>query len=421
MSVTDRINALRKFASADRSSVIQSESKTSISKLTTLGKKHADEKSTTVKIKNDFNIIHIHDKIIRKLGEKRDISEISDQIKQCKIHLSRNLSVIDKSFYNQQLKGLVSKYEHINENVKLQEYLEKSKPYIDAYKRIGTLTISFDSDTSRTRDKRFVGSERFNLILSYLDIAKKYHSIDVIHDRGNEPRCNMCDSADIDEDFAGNVYCYDCYAEDVTIVNLPMYRDGTNLSRNGKNDYDDRENFKKALKRYQGRQIDKLYKDILVEKLDKYFKLRNRPTSDDVKKLPLDSRGRRGKTSKGMLYKALKGVNEEEHYEDANLICYLYWNWDLPDVSDIIDDVLKDYGVFSDIYITIRDPSKTSALNTEMTLYCLLRKNGHRCDRKQFKIVSTPSIYRNYVQKIKEIFEIAKRKDTSWVFNSSLW
>jgi len=99
----------------------------------------------------------------------------------------------------------------------------------------------------------------------------------------------------------------------------------------------------------------------------------------------------------------------------------LYWNWDIPDVSDIVDNVLKDYGVFSDIYITIRDTNKTSALNTEMTMYCLLRKNGHQCDRKEFKIVSTPSIYRKYVQKIKEIFEIAKRKDPSWIFKPSLW
>ena len=275
--------------------------------------------------------------------------------------------------------------------------------------------------TACTKPNNLFGSKRHQIIVSYLNIAKDYLDINIKYDWGSESRCTSCGSIDIEEDFGGNIYCSSCFAEDVSIVNLPMYHDGNNMNRNNKSDYDDKENFKKALNRYEGKQVIKFDKDNMCKSLDDYFTQRNMPISSDVKKLPLDSKGKRGKTSKGLLYAALKKIGYEDQYEDSNLICHFYWDWMLPDISHLAENILEDYDIFNEIYVSIRDVNKTSALNTEMVLYCLLKRNGHQCDRKNFKIVSTVEIYRNYVRKIETVFDIANDKYSGWAFDPSWW
>nr|QBK93756.1 MAG: late transcription factor 3-like protein [Pithovirus LCPAC406] len=390
-------------------------------KLVALSKNIVDTKLIHVKIKSDFNILHIHARIIKKLSVHLDTKGISDQIAECEKQLIVPMSIVDKMFIRSRLNDLREEIVHIRENVSLQEYIFRTRKYVDAYKKMGALSISFCENTSVSEVEQPIASDRLDIILSYLEIAKNYHNIEISYEWGNKPRCSSCGSTDIDESSAGNIICYTCSAEDEVVLNLPMYRGGNNMSRGGKNDYDDRENFKKALKKFQGKQTPKFDKDTLFSNLDTYFAQRNLPLGEEIRTMPLDSRGRRGDTTKGKIQNALKKIKEPELYSEINLICSIYWGWEIPDISNLVEKMLADYDIFNSIYVTIRDKNKSSALNTEMTLYCLLRHNNFECNRGDFKIVCTTSIYRGYIQKMAMIFKIANEKHGGWIFDHSWW
>nr|QBK92660.1 MAG: late transcription factor 3-like protein [Pithovirus LCPAC401] len=414
---TKKIDTLRKFTFRKPETNKISTS----TKLVALSRNIVDTKLIRVKIKSDFNILHIHTRIIKKLSVHLDTKEISDQITECEKQLTVPMSIVDKTFIKSRLNSLREKIVHIEENGSLQEYIFRTKQYVDAYKKMGALPISFCENTPISEVEQPITSGRLDIILSYLEVAKDYHSIEISYEWGNKPRCDSCGSTDIDESFGGNIICYTCSAEDEVVLNLPMYRGGTSMTRGGKNDYDDRENFKKALKKFQGKQIPKFDIDILFSKLDTYFAQRNLPLGGDVRNMPLDSRGRRGDTTKGKIQNALKKIKEPELYSEINLICSIYWGWKIPDISNLVEKMLADYDIFNSIYVSIRDKNKSSALNTEMTLYCLLRHNNFECNRGDFKIVCTTSIYRGYIQKMNMIFKIANEKYGGWIFDHSWW
>ncbi len=391
-------------------------------KLTALSKTIVDNKLIRARIKSDFNILHIHTRIIKKLSSSQDTRELRDQAAECEEQLKIPMSIVDRSFVGSRLISLRQKIASIEENASLHEYIYRTRSCIDAYRDIGPIPISFDSEIDETlEDEQPIDPDRLTIILSYLDIANDYHRIDISFDWGDKPRCSSCGSTDIDEGPSGNIICFTCSAEHVVALNLPMYRGGTSMSRGGKNDYDDRENFKKALRKFQGKQVPKFDIDSLTTKLDSYFSQRNIPLGCEIKKLPLDSRGRRGNTTKGNIQNALKKIGEPELYSEINLICSIYWGWEIPDISNLVEKMLSDYDIFNNIYVTIRDKNKSSALNTEMTLYCLLRHNDFECNRDDFKIVRTSSIYRGYIQKMEMIFKIADEKYGGWIFNHGWW
>ena len=211
MSTASRISNLRKLASQSKSTASEKKVSDSISKLTLLGKRTTNDKLITVKIKNDLDIIHVHTRIIQKLQEKRDTNEISEQIKECNAQLDAELMIVDRKFYEKKIIELTEQLENVEQNALYQEYMERAHPYIEAYKKMGSLVVSFNSENANCDAERLRGTERFNIILSYLDVAKSYHKIDVTYDLGDEPVCNMCGSINIEEDFGGNINDFVCF------------------------------------------------------------------------------------------------------------------------------------------------------------------------------------------------------------------
>ena len=64
-------------------------------KLVTLSKTIVDNKLIRVKIKSDFNILHIHTRIIKKLSVQQDTKELSDQIVECEKQLIKPMCIVD--------------------------------------------------------------------------------------------------------------------------------------------------------------------------------------------------------------------------------------------------------------------------------------------------------------------------------------
>ena len=89
-----------------------------------------------------------------------------------------------------------------------------------------------------------------------------------------------------------------------------------------------RDKFEKALIHYQGKQIESLFND-----LDTHFIARGKPTSAEIKALPLNKHGRKDGTDLRILYKALLDTGYSALFEDVNVVAHRYWGWKLLDVS----------------------------------------------------------------------------------------
>lgn len=94
----------------------------------------------------------------------------------------------------------------------------------------------------------------------------------------------------------------------------------------------DRDNFKKALDRYQGKESNRI-PEIVFDSLDQYFLDHNILTRDRAETAALDKSGKRIGTSREMIYIALKDKGFTVYYEHANEIAAKYWKWQLPQLT----------------------------------------------------------------------------------------
>ena len=202
----------------------------------------------------------------------------------------------------------------------------------------------------------------------------------------------MCgyDLSTIENEERAAIHCPSCGLE-CNLVNQVVTSCNDKV---GKNNYEDRENFLKALKRFQGKQVNKVPSSVM-DKLDDYFRRYNLPLSDEVKCRPLDSHGKREGTTLDMLLKALSEVGCSSYYEDVNLIGHIYWGWALPDLAHLEESIMEDYDKSQRIFEEIKDERKSS-LNTQYRLYRHLERQGFPCSKNDFKMVTTREILEYY-------------------------
>jgi hypothetical protein len=344
---------------------------------------------------NDFNLIYIHDVIIRKLrAEYGFIPSLKAELdKELKI-IKQPQTILERRNSMDKIRNLKKKIEDIQEGKRMREYMDKAEPLMKKYESmVPTMRkINFQS-TEKERTEALQKEEydpeyikKMEVIRKYLDIAQKYINIRVIQKKKNVNFC-ACgyDLNDVHIDNFGTQICPSCGNERY-IIGYNLCRRDTLSSRN---DYSDRDNFEKALRRYQGKQVDKI-PGTLFRDLDEYFSSRGMAVGDEVKERDFDSRGRKRGTELPMLYKALQETGYSSLYEDANLIAHRYWGWKLPDVSHLEPIIMNDYEATQKVYNTL-PKDRSSSLGTQFRLFKHLQLRGHHCTIDDFKIVKMRS------------------------------
>jgi transcription elongation factor Elf1 len=224
----------------------------------------------------------------------------------------------------------------------------------------------------------------------YISFLRSFMDISFDKEEKRKLRCLYCNQ---DKFFSnsGIIYCSNCSSEISPEISL--------YSINKKNIYstyvyEEKENFRRAIERFQGKQKVKFPKD-MFERLDRYFVSYGLPTGKEVreKKIVMD---------KEFLLKALSENKLNKYYEDINLICNIYWNYELPDISHIEKKLMEDYEKFNEVYRRIKKDRKSS-LNTQFLLYKLLKRNGYPCNKSDFKLIKTADIIELHKKIYKEV------------------
>jgi hypothetical protein len=278
------------------------------------------------------------------------------------------------------------------ENICIQ-YKREAIPYLDAYYKLGKTPkiISFTSKkkTPETdisdKDKN---KTRLIIIKCFLAIAEKHIIVDVLHNVDlSDPNCPSCTQL-LDDDGTGLQVCENCGFE----------RIGFNIDENmssHRNGYQDRENFIKALAKYQGKIVpDKDLVADVVQLLDKHFASYGMDTGEVIRKRSLNKRGRKNGTSKELMYQALSEI-QRPLYDFTNYFCYVYWGWKLPDVTHLETQILTDYDK-TQVVLDGLPKDRKSSLNTQFRLLKHLELVGHPCSPDDFRVIKTRSIIEDH-------------------------
>lgn len=357
-----------------------------------------------------LNMVYTDDLNISKLAIlvtdkiKQTYNNILSEINDYKNKLDKITSIIEIKYINKEIEILTKQLENYNDN-KVEEYLNRINDVVKKYNDFRPLQkiYSFANDVLDECDDNYI--ERQKIISEFLNISREYIEINITKIiRFTTTNCPFCET-----DFVNNPYmsfnstnCSKCGSDISMYIKNDYYKDYNRTNVTNRNNYEDRENFIKALKRFQGKQQNKL-PDKLFEDLTKYFKSYGFPTPDEIKNMPLNPNGTRGNFSRDLIYKALSETGNSDYYEDINLITHILWNWELPDLSDIEDLIIQDYDKTQEIYEKIKSTvsfqgkiNRKSSINIQYRLMRHLLHRGYKCSTSDFKIAKTDQIIEYY-------------------------
>jgi hypothetical protein len=349
---------------------------------------------------DDLDIISLHSEALNNFKKNKTIkiNELQNSIDEIKNELDNiEMYEIDRKLKSRRLTALLTELNGISSDKLRNEYSTKVKLIIEEYSSLPRMKnkISFKDDIAEFKRDSNSGRRQI-LIIQYLNILRDYFTVDIsrkingIFQIKKETQTST---------ISGNV----------------------NQETIQKSSHENRENFKKAIAKYQGKEDNRLPEDI-YEKLDDYFKKYSLPMGSEVRRCNVNGnwhfRYKKGNVdivlSKELLFKALTEIKYNEFYDSFYIICHRYWGWKLRDISDIEESILKDYDLKQPVYekIKFKYNKKISSINVWYDLYRLLKKHHHPCEVRDFKIVKTDEIIMVY----EEIWDVYC-KELEWECN----
>ena len=341
----------------------------------------ADDHPIGATYTNDCNIFR-YDEIVRNKLASKNL-----RVRR----LEKELVELDQFLATPRFRGEIVKTEErrkeIEEEIRnikggfeLKEYTVKVQGILREYQGLGQHIqyVSFGKKSEIKQDTH--QEQRHRLIREYFRIAGKYVKVAVVRIVPDNPYCIECQTdlreVSVDET-TGIQICPGCGNERAGATTNHPERD---RSKNGRNEYEQFENFKKTVRNFQGKQSTRIIQEIMV-KLDVYFTSFGRVTGQQIRdQYPLNDNARRADTNRALLTRALAEIGCSSNYEDINLIGHIYWGWPLPDISEIEDTIMEDYLVLQRVYLSL-DVEWSSSLNAQFILFKLIEARQESCTR----------------------------------------
>lgn len=355
----------------------------------------------------DYNILYVDEIIRKKLRQEKFNYVTGLQLKYKNlIELSKKpQTYVMREKTLESIKKLEEDINQIESGEKLNIYDSKVKNILVEYRKFNgrVKTVIFDmNDEEKYEEMDDDLRYRAHLIENFLEIASEYIQIDITK-INNKPAdiCNGCGMslAKVATNEAGTIRCpnLDCQTEHNVIILAKLAKDGSRINTNNSTDDESIDNFLRAFTRYQGLQPEQP-DNSLYKELDAYFARYDRPPGHEIRKLSLNSRGRRGDTDHKMLLDALSQTGRSEYYEDVNLIGHLYWGWTLPKVMHLRERIIDKYNKTQKVFYQIPPDQRerTSSLGTQYRLWRHLQLEGHECYMDEFKIAENSESLRTH-------------------------
>lgn len=365
--------------------------------------------NTRVRKKNEKETNQEYD--ILSLDEKiknlfKDNGKNIDTYKKKLKEINHSLDNSEKLTYRQILKLIEEKkeYETKIETVEdvnvLSEYLMFSQKIISNYvehirnpiKKTFTSKNSTKLEEEQTRKKN-------ELILEFLNIAKKYISIDI--PIFEEKIVNTCICGGSEFDVSDNAtICVKCGKSTVLISSETQFKDADRINMNQKYKYGMKVHFKDTLYQFQGKQNKHIDKKV-YQYLEKEFKTHGL-VNEEVKLNESNCKNKQDyndklrylkyvKITKDYIRMFLSEAGYNKNYEDVNLLHYYYTGIKPHDLSKYENDLLEDFDKVEAAYKQLPPEycSRLNFLNNQYILFQLLKRRHYKCVVEDFSIIKT--------------------------------
>lgn len=344
-----------------------------------------DNDPLRIKFTNDYNIMIVHGLVMGKFERTNtELAAIESDMQVLRDRRKEPLTYGESLLIKTKLEKLQRLYDHIASGVDRDTYLEKSKEYIEAYRKSTAETHA----TGRVAYDR----SKVNIIINYLELSKQFIDIDYVHEV-RVPATSVCKG------------CYETLEDPVnndsgyqTCPNCGVIRQVGTMSKSietssevtSTKEYSDEKNFYKALRRYQG--LQKVTFDIeqVCGEIDAYLQTQGYEPASHYKALEPDIYGKKAGTDSYIIEEALEAIGRTSLYESSNLIGHHLWGWVLPDLQDKEELIMEDYretqAVFDSLPPEVRD--RESCLSTQLRVYRQVQLRGQLCRPCDFKLPS---------------------------------
>lgn len=324
--------------------------------------------------KDDLDITTIHIKMLREFKDAKDkLPIIENRISELENDLRKPLYVIERKGKSREIDKLREQYRNIKDNIKRDEYVNRTKDIIEEYcslPRMKKQIVFTSSGADIVHDETY--NRRQLLIVMYLSILKNFINIDIVK----------------------HIYHNDIVR---SAIELSSLNKDSSVEVPSRNNYENRENFRKAMLYYQCK-VDITFPIDLYSKLDSFFTKYSKLVGAEVKKLNTNHEWHFMFTSKELMFKALAEIGYNSYYKHFYTICHEYWGWHRRDITNIEDEIMEEYDITQRVYETIKGEhkKKISSMNVQYKLLWLLKRKRHICEVRDFKIIKTPEILDDY-------------------------
>jgi hypothetical protein len=366
----------------------------------------------TIKItyKTNVNIILIHKAIRKKFGfERSKLAEYEQKVADINLN-NVKLSINDLRYCEKLKKELLTKIEEINSGSVWRTYIEEAKPYLEEYQALfahNNKTIVIAGKKKENEEEKFNAELRINLIKEYTEIAAKYINIIIHRVVKTKMTCPVCETSfndfEIDED-VGVCCCLTCgwYKQNIS---KESSRGDNRAIPSGKNDYEDRENFLKAIMRFSCKQ-SKSFHASLEDDLDEYFKGIGIASGEEIRQKKVVD-GRKSGLDAQIMLRALSDLAKNknpkysyrkiyaDYYEDVWLIMVNYWGFEPNDITHLTNDLMQMYDETQEIYVNLSPEERggrDASLSTQVRLLLQLWALNYPCRKSDFKLPQHTSL-----------------------------
>jgi len=337
-----------------------------------------------IKFKNDYDINTIDRYIKQKLNKEMTlgVSILKDELRKLVADGTRVTTIVACEESMKKVENKTWEINYVESGSKVFDYINKTKPILDKYSYLKSLQeLSEDDKEAKIR-----------LIINFIDIARIYMKIDVVHEKTNSaPRCKNCNreltSVEVSTDGLQICPC----GTDRYVSKNDIFLDGMLKSVSQTKDYSDELNFVKTFHRCYGGQKITFDIDEVISILDNYFVSIGYQKAEYYKnELSYNARGKKDGTSLYLLLEGLKMTHLSKLYEDANYIGREMWGWKLLDILHLEQVVKNDYRSTQKVYegIPKEDRDRKSSLSTQFRLFKHLQLRGVDCVLEDFKVPS---------------------------------
>lgn len=371
-------------------------------------KKYKEPEKLKIEYKNDYNILNLHRRIIDNFESmKNKIILLQDEIDKLEPKLKNEMRMLDRYEIEEKIIAMKDEINDINTNKSKNEYLKKTKPLLLKYKNLKP-SITEDNfwkvETYDKEEDKTKLNSRINLIEDYFDIAQDYYPISVYRNMKSNFLCDVCGNSTNNYLIEDGVLVCECGLQKPLITTKSIFKDSKRVESNKINNYQDRKNFTKTIKEFQGGVVKEVPEG-MFDDLDHYLSSKGVPISTEIRSMPLIN-GERGqwigdygqklKTSRDLLAEALKKTGYSDQYKNIRYICWKYWGWENPDISHLINKLLDDYDRIQP-YIMMAKQKITgekggSSINVQFRLLVHLRVYDKKYTSADFKTPITPDI-----------------------------